>query len=166
VASYALPDGTTVSEDLSFAGDGKTGANGGPSGWAYCADLTSTGGVAALLKDKWAFITCTYNSSTRVGTLYINGAVMKEQDFNKWPAGDPAQTITGLKYGGSTPFQEAVLAMGFFHSAGSTAYSSTSWGNYYSPYANHFRGLLDEVRIFHSAVTKSEVAQMYLLTMP
>jgi hypothetical protein len=91
---------------------------------------------------------------------------MKQQDFNQWPAGDPARSITGLKYGGSTPQQENIFAMGFFHSAGSTAYSGTSWGNYYSLYANHFRGWLDEVRIFHSTVTSVEVEQMYILTKP
>ncbi|MCX6288053.1 MAG: Ig-like domain-containing protein [Bacteroidetes bacterium] len=166
VGSYALPDGITVSEDLSFAGDGKTGANGGLPGWTYCADLTTTGGVPGLLKDKWAFITCTFNSASKIGTLYINGVMMKQQDFNQWPIGDPARNITGMKYGGSTPGQVNIFAMGFFHSTGSTAYSGTSWGNYYSPYANHFRGWLDEVRIFHSSLTGIEVEQMYTLTKP
>ncbi|MCX6284937.1 MAG: Ig-like domain-containing protein [Bacteroidetes bacterium] len=166
VSSYALPDGTTVSQELSFAGDGKTGANGGLPGWTYCANLTTTGGVAGLLKDRWVFVTCTYNSATRIGSLYLDGVLMKQQDFNKWPAGDPATTITGMKYGGSAPLQENVLAMGFFHSAGSAAFSGTTWGNYYSPYANHFRGCLDEVRIFHSSLTSLEVEQMYTLTKP
>ncbi|MEI6889564.1 MAG: LamG-like jellyroll fold domain-containing protein [Bacteroidales bacterium] len=166
VASYALPDGSTISEDLSFGGDGKTGTNGGFPGWTYCADLRATGGVLALLKDSWAFISCTYNSNTRIGTLYIDGVMMKQQDFNKWPAGDPATTITGLKYGGSAPLQENLFAMGFFHSALSTAYSNTSWGNYFSPYSNHFRGWLDEVRIFNSAIKSSDVLEMYILTMP
>lgn len=166
VASYALPDGTTVSEDLSFAGDGKTQTNGGLPGWTFCVDLTANGGVANLLKDRWAFISCTYNSSTKVGTLYIDGVMMKQQDFNQWLSGDPARRITGLKYGGSAPQQENIFAMGFFHSEGSAAYSGTSWGNYYSPYANHFRGWLDEVRIFHSTVTSVEVEQMYILTKP
>jgi len=166
VASYALPDGTTVSEDLSFAGDGKIQTNGGLPGWTYCVNLVTSGGVANLLKDKWAFVCCTYNSTTKVGTLYINGVIMKQQDFNQWTAGDPARNITGLKYGGSAPQQENIFTMGFFHSAGSAAYSGTSWGNYYSLFANHFRGWLDEVRIFHSAITSVEVTQMYTLTKP
>jgi len=166
VASYALPDGTTISEDLSFAGDGKTASNGGLPGWTYCTDLTSSGGVAALVRDKWVFITCTYASATKVGTLYLNGVKMKEQDFNQWPVGDPARNITGLKYGGSYPQQENIFAMGFFHSAGSSAFSGTSWGNYFSPFANHFRGWLDEVRIFHRAIEAVEVTQMYTLTKP
>jgi len=166
VASYSLPDGNTVSEELSFAGDGKTGANGGLPGWTFCADLSAKGGVAALLKDQWVFISCTYKSSTKVGTLYINGVMMKQQDFNQWPVGDPARSITGMKYGGTVPDQEDILAMGFFHSAGSTAHSGTSWGNYRSPYSNHFRGWLDEVRIFHTALTTDEVEQMYAVTKP
>ena len=166
VASYALPDGTTVSEDLSFAGDGKTETNGGLPGWIYCANLISTGGVEGLLQDNWAFVTFTYSSATRIGTLYIDGVMMKQQDFNKWPVGDPARTITGMKYGGSAPQQENIFTMGFFHSVMSTAYSGTPWGNYFSPYSNHFRGWLDEVRIFHSAITAVEVEQMYILTKP
>jgi len=166
VASYALSDGTTVSEEMSFAGDGKTQTNGGLPGWIYCADLTTEGGVANLMKDKWALVAFTYKSSTRIGSLYINGVIMKQQDFNQWPSGDPARTITGMKYGGNAPQQENILAMGFFHSAGSEAYSGTSWGNYYSPYADHFRGYLDELRIFHSALTSAEVWQMFLISKP
>lgn len=166
VASYAVPGGNAISEELVFAGDGKTASNGGQPGWIYCADLTGSGGVAALVKDQWAFITVTYESSTRLGTLYINGVKMKQQDFNQWPVGDPAREITGMKYGGSYPQQENILALGFFHSAGSSAYSGMSWGNYYSPFANHFRGWLDELRIFQSAITAAEVQQMYTLTKP
>lgn len=163
-ASYGLPDNTTVSEDLYFAGDGKTSANGGLPGWTYCANLTFSGGVAGLLKDKWAFITCTYDHSSKLGTMYINGVKMKQQDFNLWPAGDPARNITGMKYGGSFPQQENILALGFFHSRNSMDYSGTSWGNYYSPWANHFRGWLDELRIFTSPLAAGDVLHMYNVT--
>jgi hypothetical protein len=166
VASYSLPDGNTLSEELSFAGDGKTNANGGEPGWIYCVDLAPYGGLANFIKDRWAFFSFTYESATKLGTLYINGAKMKQQDFNLWPSGDPARNITGMKYGGVYPQQENILAMGFFHSAGSSAYQGMSWGNYYSPFANHFRGSLDEVKVFHSAVTASEIGQMYTLTKP
>ena len=165
-ASYSLPGNTTIEEDLSFAGDGKTGTNGGSPGWTYCADLRYSGGVQNLLKDKWAFITCTYNSATKVGDLYINGTRMKEQDFNQWPVGDPARNITGMKYGGTPPFQENILALGFFHSRNSTDYSTTTWGNYFTPWANHFRGSLDEVRIFNAPLTAKEIYQMYITTRP
>jgi|CryBogDrversion2_1035201.scaffolds.fasta_scaffold00048_6 Bacterial Ig-like domain/Concanavalin A-like lectin/glucanases superfamily len=166
LASYAVSNGTTVTEELSFAGDGKTQNNGGLPGWIYCENLTTSGGVAGQMKDKWALVAITYKSSTRIGTLYINGVIMKQQDFNQWPAGDPARNITGMKYGGSAPQQENILAMGFFHSAGSEAYSGTSWGNYYSPYADHFKGWLDELRIFHSALSSIEVWQMFLISKP
>jgi hypothetical protein len=163
-ASYGLPDNTTISEDLYFAGDGKTSANGGLPGWTYCANLTFSGGVAGLLKDKWAFITCTYDHSTKIGTIYINGVKMKQQDFNLWPAGDPARNIAGMKYGGTFPQQENILALGFFHSRNSIDYSGTSWGNYYSPWANHFRGWLDELRIFTSPLAAKDVLHMYNVT--
>ena len=163
-ASYGLPDNTTISEDLSFAGDGKTSTNGGLPGWTYCANLYASGGVAALLQNKWAFIACTYNSATKIGTLYINGTKMKEQNFNLWPVGDPARNIMGMKYGGTFPLQENILALGFFHSRNSTDYSGTSWGNYYTPWANHFRGWIDELRIFTSTLNARDVLQMYTVT--
>ena len=165
-ASYGMPDNSTISEDLYFAGDGRTAANGGLPGWTYCADLTYSGGVAALLQNKWAFITCTYDHSTKLGTMYINGVKMKQQDFNLWPAGDLARNIVGMKYGGIFPSQENILALGFFHSRNSMDYSGSGWGNYYSPWANHFRGWLDELRIFTSALSAGDVLQMYNVTKP
>jgi len=166
VSSFALPDGTTISEELAFAGDGKTWSNGGLPGWTYCMDLSPYGGFEAMVKDQWVFVCCTYKSATKISTMYLNGLRMKEQDFNKWPAGDPARNITGMKYGGTAPARENLLAVGFFHSAMSTEFSGTSWGNYYSPYANHFRGWLDELRVFQTALTTSEVVEMYYQTMP
>lgn len=166
VASYALPDGTAVTEPLYFAGDGKTQSNGGEPGWISCVDLTSAGGLEALVENQWAFICFSYSSASKLGTLYINGLMMKQQDFNQWPVGDPARTITGMKYAGTLPLQEPVFAMGFMHSANSQAYSGTSWGNYNSPFANHFRGWLDELRIFHSALDSEDVDAMYQQTKP
>lgn len=166
IASYALPDGTAITEPLSFAGDGKTSANGGEPGWIYCTNLTTSGGLEALVKNQWAFICFTFNSTSKLSTLYINGVMMKQQDFNKWPVGDPARNITGMKYGGTLPLQEPAFAMGFFHSEGSQAFSGTSWGNYNSPFANHFRGWLDEVRIFQMALPADDIAYMYLITKP
>ena len=165
-ASYALPDSTAITELLTFAGDGKTQNNGGEPGWIFCKDLTLTGGLQALVEDKWAFICFTYSGSTRIGTLYINSLIMKQQDFNQWPVGDPARNITGMKYAGTLPLQEPDFAMGFNHSAGSQAYSGTSWGNYNSPFADHFRGWLDELRIFHTELSMEDINEMYQQTKP
>ena len=155
--SYRLANDSTASEDLWFAGDGNLGWQ----GWTYCRDLTASGGVAGLLKDKWAFVTCVYNSTTKVGTMYINGLIMKSQDFNLWPAGDPKTGIKGLKYGGTEPDVYPVLALGFIFSRNSTMWNDQSWAKYTSPYSNHFGGWLDDLRFFHRALTANEVALMY-----
>jgi hypothetical protein len=160
-AQYAYADGTSGSEDLWFNGDGKTYQNGGWQGWTYCQDLTGSGGVQALLKDVWAQVILTYNSSTKVGTMYINGQKMKAQDFNLWPAGDPKLTVTGLKWGGVAPEVYPVLAFGFVQSRQGTMWATEPWGAYTIPTANHFGGWLDDVRIFHTAITTQEVDLMY-----
>jgi hypothetical protein len=158
---YELADGTTAAEDLWFPGDGKTGANGGWQGWTFCKDLTGSGGVASLLKDKWAFVVCNYQSSTKVGTMYINGEKMKAFDFNLWPVGDVKTGVKGMKYGGKTPDVVNELAFGFIQSRAGTMWDTEPWGGYDFATANHFGGWLDEVRIYHRALTETEIAAMY-----
>ncbi len=156
-ADYKLANGNPATEDLWFSADGNLGF----SGWTYCQDLSGSGGLASIIKDQWAFVTCVYNSTTKIGTMYINGAKRKEQDFNKWPAGDPKQGVTGMMWGGSSPQENNVLAFGFIHDRTSLLFSDQPWGNYSSQYANHFKGMLDDVRIYHKALSAKEVSLMY-----
>jgi len=160
-ASYEVADSNTFSSDLFFLGDGLANNNGGWQGWTFCKDLTNSGGVSALLKDIWAHVVCVYNSSTREGKMYINGELMKTQDFNLWPANDPLTEAVGLKYSGQEPEEVNEFALGFFQSRAGTLFDSETWGNYDSPAANHFEGLLDNLRIFHSALSDTEVSMMY-----
>jgi hypothetical protein len=160
-ATYNVGDTNSVSDSLSFPGDGKTGSNGGWVGWTYCRDLTGNGGVAALLKDTWANIVCTYNSSARMGTMYINGQEMKAQNFNLWPAGYPERAITGMKYNGVEPLEYPILAFGFIKSRNSTLWNDNFQDNYSDQNANHFKGYLDDVRIWHRSLTANEVTLMY-----
>jgi hypothetical protein len=156
-ASYNVADTAFTSEDLWFAGDGNLGWQ----GWTYCRDLTGSGGVAALLKDNWAQVVCTYDHATKIGTMYIDGLIMKSQDFNLWPAGDAKQGVVGLGYAGVEPEVYDIYAFGFVHSRAGTLFATETWGNYNSPYSNHFGGLLDDVLIYHSVLSATEVAQMY-----
>jgi hypothetical protein len=160
-AQYELADGTTAAEDTWFNGDGKTGANGGWQGWTYCKDLTASGGVDGLIKDKWAFIVCMYDGAAKVGTMYINGEKMKAFDFNLWPAGDVKTGVKGMKYGGKTPDVVNELAFGFIQSRAGTMWATEPWGGYQYPTANHFGGWLDEVRIYHRTLTETEITAMY-----
>jgi len=159
--SYALADGTTASEDLWFPGDGKTFANGGWQGWDFCQDLTASGGVEGLLKDKWANIVCMYNSATRQGIMYINGEKRKSFDFDLWPDGDAKRGVTGFKYGGVAPDVVNELAFGFIQSRAGTMWDTEPWGGYDFPTANHFKGQLDDIRIFHKVLSGDEILLMY-----
>ena len=89
----------TTTEDNGFNGDGKGASNGGWQGFAFTKDLTTSGGPASIIKDKWAHIVYTYNGATKQGIYYANGEKMREMDFDLWPDGDNKRFITGLKYG-------------------------------------------------------------------
>ncbi len=160
-ASYEVAGGTTTTEDLWFNGSGEDKDNGGWQGWDFVKDLTGSGGVEGLLKDKWAQVICVYNGDTKKGMMYINGQLMKSQDFNLWPAGDAKRNVTGLKYAGTTPTVYPVLAFGFIHSRQGELFNGTPWGDYNVTTAQHFKGQLDDVRIFHKPLTAKEIELMY-----
>lgn len=153
-AQYDLGDGTSASEDLWFAGDGNLGWQ----GWTFCKDLTGSGGVEFLLKDKWAHVVLVYNATTKVGTMYINGERMKAQDFNLWPDGDAKQGVVGLKYAGDPLGNH--LALGFIQGRNNMTIPD-AWADYADPNNNHFKGWLDDIRIFHEALTETEISLMY-----
>ena len=153
-AQYKFADGTSGSEDLWFPADGNLGWQ----GWTYCRDLTNAGGLPFILASKWANVVCRYNATTKVGTMYINGQKMKEQDFNLWPEADPKRTVTGLKYNGATGNNTFVFG---FIQGFENATIPDDWANYTIATNNHFKGLLDDVRFFHKALTEQEITLMY-----
>jgi hypothetical protein len=151
---YDLGDGTSASEDLWFPANGDLGWQ----GWTFCKDLTGSGGLAFLIKDKWAHVVCVYNSASKVGTMFINGEKMKSQDFNLWPDGDAKKGVVGLKYNGNATGNQ--LALGFIQERDNMTISD-SWANPADPANNHFKGLLDDVIIYHKVVTDNEILLMY-----
>lgn len=151
----------TTTEDNGFNGDGKGASNGGWQGFAFTKDLTTSGGPASIIKDKWAHIVYTYNGATKQGIYYANGEKMREMDFDLWPDGDNKRFITGLKYGGSEPDVKNELAFGFVQSRAGTLWDNEPWGGYDLPGSNHFKGLLDDVFIYHKVLTPGEVTTMY-----
>ena len=98
---------------------------------------------------------------TKVGTMYINGEKVKSQDFNLWPAGDFKQFVTGMKYSGMEPTEYPIFTFGFAKSRQGTQWQDTDFGNYDSPASNHFKGLLDDVIIYHKVLTAEEISLMY-----
>jgi len=160
-ATYNVGDTDSFFRDLKFLGDGIYNINGGYMGFTYCKDLTGSGGLAALLQDTWAHIVCVYDGSTKIGTMYINGEKMFSQDFNLYIDDPVIPHATGLHYGGTAPEVLDELAFGFLQSRGGTLWDTEPWGGYDYPTSNHFGGLLDDVRIFHKALTPTEVDLMY-----
>jgi hypothetical protein len=155
----------TTTEDNAFNGDGKNKDNGGWKGFIVTKDLTATGGVAGLIKDKWVHIVFVYNASTKHGYYYANGELMREFDFNLWTDDAGAKTdrtfVTGLKYSGVAPEVVNDLAFGFAHSRAGTKWDNEPWGNYDLASANHLKGSLDDVIVYHRPLTAAEVGLMY-----
>jgi hypothetical protein len=166
-ATYDCGSPATNPHDLSFNGDGLY--NNTAQGWkacTYCKLLTPTPaeGMAALVKDKWASFVITFNGPTKVITIYINGEKMKEEDFD---LADPIlNAATGLKYNGNTPDVYPRLALGFVKSRQGVLWATQPWGGYSLPTSNHFGGQLDDVRIFHRALTATEIDLMYASEKP
>jgi len=160
-ARYELADGTTASEDLWFNGEGQTRDNGGWQGWDFCKDLRNSGGLDGIMKDKWVHVVCTYNAADRSGIMYLNGEKMKSQDFDLWPDGDAKRGVVGLKYGGVAPETYPEMAFGFIQARDGSLWDSEPWGGYDFTTANHFKGQLDDVRVFHKALTATEIQLMY-----
>ncbi|MEI7896036.1 MAG: Ig-like domain-containing protein [bacterium] len=155
-AQYVTGAATSASQDLYFNGDGKTRENGGWKGFTFNKDLTASGGVRFLLGSKWANVVCRFKGSTKVATMYINGEKMMEQDYNLY---DPPMTqATGLIYNGAPGNNTFVF--GFIQDKESPTILD-DWAKYESASNNHFKGYLDNVRVFHKALTEKEIVMMY-----
>jgi len=160
---FELEDATTATGgDLLYNGDGLTKDNGGYIGTTFNKENAA---IDAILKEKWAHITYVYNNETRERSFYLNGELVKTQDHDLFAntAGEPdiIASSVGLKYGGSEPDVKNELAFGFIQSRGGVMWDAEPWGGYDLPGANHFKGLLDDVRIFHKALTSVEIGLMY-----
>lgn len=145
------------STDLWVDGTG----NMGWQGWTFSKDYTPVGGLNTLIKDKWAHVVFVYNATTKVGTAYINGEKAKEQDFDNWPNDSNEFFATGLTYRGVAPEVVNELALGFIQSRAGTLWDAEEWGGYDKPGANHYHGLMDDLIIYHKALTQSEITAMY-----
>lgn len=154
-------DPKTVGEGFGFNVDGKNKDNGGWMGWEFVADLTNSGGLEAIVKDKWVHVVYSFDQATKKTSLYFSGQKIQVADFNLWPAGDDKTKVTGTKYGGTSPDVVNELAFGFVHSRAGILWDDQPWGNYDLPTSNHFRGSLDDVLIYHKAITEAEILLMY-----
>jgi hypothetical protein len=119
-----------------------------------------TGGIGTIFKDKWAHVVCSYNKTTKVGTMYVNGEKTREWDFDMWPDGAAKKGATGVKFAGNTTGGGNNLALGFIQASGNRIVTDT-WADPSDPANNHFKGLLDDIRFFSTPITETEVSLMY-----
>jgi len=161
VARYAAVGGVPLAEDLWFSGDGLFKGNGGWQGTTYCRDLKADGGLAELLKDKWAHIVYTFNGTSKIASIFINGELMKEINFSQWPEKDIRRNISGLTYDESSTATSNELVFGFLQSRSGTLLDSDPAYGYDFPTSNHFKGQLDDIWIYHKTLTKQEILMLY-----
>ena len=157
---YEFGDGTSGAEDMWFPAMATDNSNGGFDGWDFAKSLTAEE-MTALLRDQWLHVTYTYAAGDKKGTLYYNSEKMKSFDFDLWPETDIKRTTVGLKYAGTPPDVVNELAFGFIHSRAGTMWDSEPWGGYDFPGANHFKGQLDDIKIWHKPLTPTEISLMY-----
>jgi Bacterial Ig-like domain len=153
----AYTNGTVdFGEDLWADGEGNLGWQ----GWTFSKDFRPSG-MKTVIKDLWAHYVFVYNATARTGAIYLNGEKIKEQDFDNWPDGDNKRTTTGLKYKGVAPEVVNELALGFIQSRAGTLWDAEPWGGYGEASAKHFKGLMDDVIIYHKVITPAEITLMY-----
>jgi hypothetical protein len=157
---YELADGSTASEDMWFPSNATFNGNGGWQGWDFAKSIAPADYVA-MVSNKWLMVTYTYNGDAKKGTLYYNGEKMKSFDFNLWPENDAKRGVKGMKWGGQMPDVKNELAFGFIQSRAGSMWANEPWGGYQFPGANHFKGELDDVRIYHKVLTPAEISLMY-----
>ncbi|HOX82557.1 MAG TPA: Ig-like domain-containing protein [Chryseolinea sp.] len=135
--------------------------NGQANGWqGSLFAKVSDGAIGTTFKDKWANVVCTYDAASKVGSMYVNGEKVRAWDFDQWPDGDAKKGATGVTFAGNTTGGGNNLAFGFIQASGNRKISDT-WADPSDPANNHFKGLLDDVRVFSRAITATEVTLIY-----
>ncbi|CAN5309711.1 hypothetical protein BH09BAC3_BH09BAC3_10820 [soil metagenome] len=155
------------SEDNWFPGTGETKDNGGWQGWTFQKDVLPHGGGVGTtyFKDKWCHVICTYQASTKLATMYLNGEKVKQHDFNLWPDGDAKKGALGVTFAGNLTGGGNKLALGFIQGIGNPIITD-SWAQYADPLNKHFKGQMDDVRLFKVALTAAEVTTLYTAEKP
>ena len=155
-ASWEVAGGVGAAQDIFWSTNGDLGW----MGWTYDHDISSTGGLAGLIKDKWTHVIVSYDSSTKVGTMYMNGILRKSQDYNLYGEGHPFFGAVGMKYVGNDAPGDR-LALGFIQGTENRIISD-DWANPIGfPDNNHFKGQLDDLRIFHASFTPADAKTLY-----
>lgn len=162
---YRLANGETIAVENIYNGTGKTKDNGGFQGWTVNKDVTNSGGVGTtFFKDLWAHVVFAFDADTKESSIYINGELVKQQDFDLWPDGAPERTITGVTYAGNAaPGNELVL--GFIQGRDNKTVTDPS-ADFSDPSNKQYKGLMDDVKLFSNGLDKDIVRQLYISERP
>ncbi|MDZ7757305.1 LamG-like jellyroll fold domain-containing protein [Rhodohalobacter sp.] len=157
---FETADGTPVGEDMWFPAEATDANSGGWQGWDFAKSLTIEQ-MVNLLKDNWLHVTLSYDGNDRKARLYYDGELMKSFDFDLWPEDSIQRTVTGIQYAGQEPDVVNDLAFGFIQSRAGTMWDNEPWGGYDFPTAQHFKGQLDDIKVYHKVLTDTEIQLMY-----
>lgn len=153
-----LNDGTTRGGgDLLWLGDGLNADNGGWQGTV----VNDEEDMPALLQDRWLQVVFVFDGSEQTRSIYIDGVLRIQHDYSLWPEDATERLANRLEYGGAEPDVVNELAFGFVHSRAGTMWDQEPWGGYDFPTANHFKGQLDDIKIYHKVLTDTEIQLMY-----
>lgn len=156
--NYTVDDGeeiTVAGQDLWWSTNGDLGWQ----GWTFDKDVSQAGGLEAIAADKWMHVICTYDATTQEGSMYINGELVKQQDFELYGEEHTLYNAVGMGYrGNDTPGNR--LALGFIQGSESRIVTD-EWADPSVTTNNHFHGEMDDVRIFHAAFSADDASDLY-----
>ena len=129
-----------------------------------------TGSINALTtgeNDGWAHFVMTYDVTTSLKTIYVNGIQAMQQNLSLLPPGaqltDLALRDRVVVTGNPIENIEAKLAFGFFASRNNGPFDS--WNNY-SLAENTFVGAIDDFRLWDVSLSTSQVEALYQAEKP
>jgi hypothetical protein len=144
-----------------FFGTAWTDPNGsGNVGNAILANYS--GSINALVTSEWAHIVMTFDATTSIKSIYVNGTLVRQDDLNwdaasEWNLTDLAIADQADGTGAAIDGIDPKLTLGYFCSVANTA---TGWANAATA-ENTFKGAIDDYRIWDVALTQAQVLQLF-----
>lgn len=154
--NFAASADSNTGEDLFYNANGQYNTTGGWMGHTF----KDTRNLKQEVPDKWVHVVHTYDATTKIRTMYLNGQRVMASDFNLWPVGDSKRRVIGMRTQTANDLS-TTWAFGFGKGRDASFWSDTDFGDYNKPGANHFKGALDNVRFWNTAITADDVTTLY-----
>lgn len=154
--------GATYNNDSLNFGDCWTGeAVGDRDGATALAQLPS-GGIKGAIAAKWAHIVYSYNAATKTRAIYINGQPVIKHNYNNSTGSMKRVTAASYQRKADNPTETSNgFVLGFIKSRDAGLWATEPWAMYSNPDANHFKGMMDDFRVFSVALSDAEVSTLY-----